>query len=327
MYFVLVSLLFIFIGVRSKGAVPVSFRSQAVNRLKRVLSQTSQASLIVSSLSLRPSLASDGVNEYKKLADRAMSDASSKSYNPGVKSNDALYPAWFAGDWDCISTTKSVVAPLGMEAFGGDSAWAAGQKDIGQTLKYQTRFVKTNKGGVVADRQFNIQSIASAAVGSDSIMLIAAGQQQQQQQADLSDRLAAEIRVSMAPNQIAGEIFDVTLTTIAREYYFNSNRDSSSGDDEFVCLEKVRQTISRRMDELMSPQTQGKGRVKDIETISLYRREGPDRVRAWQRTATFLSPLEVSSRYRELQGRIPQVSDEAVDIRLYDLTYTRTRGA
>lgn len=257
---------------------------------------------------------------FKRLAERAMT-ADSSVMDTGVLYKDVLYPSYFSGEWACSSTTKSVYAPLGIEAFGGASAWAQAQSDLGKTLNYKSRFLSSSSAsekGVIADRVFNINSIASAAVGSGSIMTIGG---REGKTAD-SESLAQEIRVAMSPNQIAGEIFDVSLTTTGRDYYPNDYTKSNVDKAAFVAAEKVQQVISRRMDELMTPNS-AQGKVKEIETISLYRQDSPTTISALQRTATFLSPLEQSSRYRMLAEKEPRVKTEAVDVRIYELVYTK----
>ena len=95
------------------------------------------------------------------MADRALS-ADSSFLDTGVLWKDVYYPAYFSGEWACASTTKSVFAPLGIEAFGGTPSWEAAQKDVGQTLKYKSKFLASpaSVDGVIADRIFNINSIA-----------------------------------------------------------------------------------------------------------------------------------------------------------------------
>ena len=155
-------------------------------------------------------------------------------------------------------------------------------------------------------------------MGSGSIMKISG----REGVAADTDSLAEEIRVSMSPNQIAGGIFDVSLTTTGRDHSPNAGTKSKVDKAAFVAVEKVQQKIARRMDELMSPNS-ALGKVKEIETISLYRQESPTRISALQRTATFLSPLEQSSRYRMLSEKEPRVKNEAVDIRIYELVYEK----
>ena len=299
---------------------PVSIKSSVVLNLKTVLLQGSAFAGVYRATAARaatPSILS-GVSDkgFLSLAERAYSEASS-TLDSGVLYKDVLYPKWFNGEWDVYSTTKSVYAPLGIKVFGGSSAWEAAQKDVGNTLKYKSRFLSPPgfASGTVADRIYNVRSIASAAVGKDSIMSIGGPREDSNLEA-----LAQELRVSMSPNQIAGEIFDISLTTIGRDYYPNANTKSGVDESAFLAMEKVQQVISRRMDQLMSPGTQ---KVKNIETISIYRRESPTKVIGIQRTATFLSSEEQSSRFRALAEKDRRVKDEAVDIRLYELVYEK----
>ena len=55
---------------------------------------------------------------FKFLESRVMgSDAI--TYNPGILSPDVEYPKWLEGTWNVVSTTTSINAPLGIDAFGG----------------------------------------------------------------------------------------------------------------------------------------------------------------------------------------------------------------
>lgn len=329
MLFFLVSIFLIWIGhkgVLCASGIPTSIRNRFASNLQTMLLRGACGVGAIAYVPLSRAMDASvlaGVDDkdFLSLADRANSEASS-SLDTGVLYKDVLYPQWLDGDWFVSSTTKSVYAPLGLEAFGGSSAWEAAQKDIGNTLKYKSRFLNSPEtgNGVIADRIFNVRSIATAAVGKDSIMTIGGPREDSKGQAPDFDALAQELRVSMSPNQIAGEIFDVSLATTGRIYYPNALSKSKVDESTFVAMEKVQQVISRRMDELMSPNTQ---KVKVIETISLYKRESPTRVAGIQRTATFLSPLEQSSRFRALAEKDSRVKEQAVDIRLYDLIYEK----
>ena len=117
------------------------------------------------------------------------------------------------------------------------------------------------------------------------------------------------------PDQSRGDIFDCSLVTTDRSF-------ASDSTASFIAVEKVIQSISRRMDQL-APQPTAP-RVKEIETISLYGApSSPDTLEAIQRTATFLSPKEQSARFRSLMSKDNRVGNMAVDIRTYKLQYTR----
>ena len=274
--------------------------------------------LVPSLLLVNPGIAhgaSAGEDSFKLLSSRALgSDA--LSYSPGIQSADVLYPDWFAGTWSVESTTASVNAPLGIDAFGGTNAWEAAQKDIGNTLKYKSRFFES-EGAVIADRLFNVKAIASVAMGKGAVLGIE-GDRSIPKANNLKkyyDGLAAMMNVAITPDQSQGDIFDCSLVTVGRCYA----SDSTGG---FVAVEKVTQSVSRRMDLLASQPTAP--RIKEIETISLYKTPtGTDSIEAVQRTSTYLSPNEESSRYRSLVSKDVRVRDTAVDVRSYKLSYRR----
>ncbi len=258
--------------------------------------------------------ASASENSFQLLSSRALG-GDALSYSPGIQSADVLYPSWFSGIWSVESTTASVIAPLGIDAFGGTNAWEAAQKDIGNTLKYKSRFFES-EGAVIADRLFNVKAIASVAMGKGAVLGIG-GDRSIPKVNNLKyyDGLAAMMNVAITPDQSQGDIFDCSLVTVGRSYA----SDSTGG---FVAVEKVTQSISRRMDLLASQPTAP--RIKEIETISLYKAPtGIDSVEAVQRTSTYLSPNEESSRYRSLVSKDARVRDTAVDMRTYHLSYKR----
>ena len=65
-----------------------------------------------------------------------------------------------------------------------------------------------------------------------------------------------------------------------------------------------------------------RGLRKDVETICAYRvGDDDDHMLVRQRTATFLS--RVDPRFAEAAAANPLVQTHAVDIRMYDIAYTR----
>lgn len=88
----------------------------------------------------------------------------------GMEGPDIFYPSWFAGTWNVASTTSDVQAPCGVALFGGNRTWAAAQSEIGQTLSYASRFLVSSHQTTIADREFNVRSIAQAAMGPNSVL-------------------------------------------------------------------------------------------------------------------------------------------------------------
>jgi hypothetical protein len=306
------ALSFYLICLKGSRNIPQSLREACRGQVHQV-SAWSALGLSLGGLKLPSACAASAEEPFKFLMGRALgSDA--MRYSPGVLSADVEYPKWFAGEWNVESTTASVNAPLGINAFGGASAWEAAQKDIGNTLKYKSKFF--GEGAVIADRLFNVKAIASVAMGKGAVLGIEGDRSiPKTNDREYYNGLAARMYVAITPDRSQGDIFDCSLVTSDRCFA----AESAGG---FVAVEKVIQTISRRMDLLASQPTAP--RIKEIETISLYKpTSSEDSIEAVQRTATFLSPTEQSARYRQLVAENPRVATTAVDIRTYNLRYSR----
>lgn len=238
-----------------------------------------------------------------------ISERDSLTLEPGLLEGDVYYPSWLEGTWRTSSTCKSVFAPLGIEAFGGERVWRAAQADLNQTLVYTTRFIgEEQSGSTIADRLYNVESIARSAIGFDAILPT--------KQPDKN--VARRLHVVMAP-AASREIYDVDL--------YPTDRFSQAIDGlKFACFERTAQLISTRMEQLANEASGKMNRPfrKDIETISIYSYisvDGEDRVLSTQRTATFLTRAD--ARFARLLPTNPGVEDHAIDIRLYDIVYER----
>jgi hypothetical protein len=67
---------------------------------------------------------------------------------------------WFSGTWTVRSETMDVQAPCGVGLFGGNATYQAAKSDVGNILKYESRFINDGSGHVTADREYNVRSIA-----------------------------------------------------------------------------------------------------------------------------------------------------------------------
>ena len=243
--------------------------------------------------------------EPTSLSKRVL-ERDSLTMEPGLLEGDVYYPPWLEGTWRTASTCTSVFAPLGIEAFGGERVWKAAQADLNQTLVYTTRFVGADQTGtIIADRLYNVESIARSAIGYDSIL--------PSKQPDKN--LARRLHVVMAP-AASREIYDIDL--------YPTDRFSQAIDNgKFACFERTAQLISTRMEQLANEASGKMNRPfrKDIETISIYRVDGEGRVLSQQRTATFLTKAD--ARFASLLSTNPGIEDHAIDIRLYDIVYER----
>lgn len=93
-----------------------------------------------------------------------------------------LIPCRFAGRWEASSVFDVVDAPLGDEVFGGKPVLTAAQKDLESKLSYPVLFKTLSpdqilsvanigiSGTVISDRLYNVEQIALASMGPDSII-------------------------------------------------------------------------------------------------------------------------------------------------------------
>lgn len=107
-----------------------------------------------------------------QLIQRGRSITEASSFEPGVNADqsDVYYPHWMEGKWMTASRTDTVNAPLGVDVFGGQEVFDAAQSQIGTTLSYPVKFKNIPGDRVIADRLYNMESIAIAAVGQNSII-------------------------------------------------------------------------------------------------------------------------------------------------------------
>lgn len=210
----------------------------------------------------------------------------------GMEANDISYPSWLAGVWTVESTTQDVLAPCGVTLFGGNATYQNARKDIGTALRYESRFVQQGTV-VVADRAFNVQSIAKAAIGPNSVV-------------DIPRATPNQLSCILAPPG-APSLLQADLLTLNR-------RQEVVSDSQFDCSEVVREIVAP-VGQRASPSL-----LKEIETISLYTLHDDGRVTCRQRSAAFLLPSQQNPMAQKLweasQGR-------AVDVRYYDLVYQK----
>lgn len=223
-----------------------------------------------------------------------------------------LSRSWFAGTWNVKSETIDVQAPCGMALFGGNVTFANAKKEIGTSLAYSTRFIPNSSAGdnrVVADREYNVKSIAKVSMGENSVV-------------DVAMATPNKFSCLLAPKG-APSMLTVDLIVLGR-------RQENLAENEFHCSEVVREIVSPVTDKTKdrndnSPQLlQQQGRkviLKEIETISLYTYDPiKDEVRCQQRSATFLLPSNESP----MAMRMWQASGgKAIDVRFYDVRYSR----
>ena len=230
----------------------------------------------------------------------------------GMERPDISYPAWFQGTWKVVSTTASVEAPCGVDLFGSNATYAAAQKEVGTTLNYDCRFVPPSSSGgngdatvLIADREFNVRSIAQAALGAYSVLDIPlAG----------PNKLTAILSPVGSPRPL-----QVDLLTVRRR-----QEEPPDNDRRFDCSEVVREIVAAPGGGSSSAAAAAAPPVlKEIETTSLYRYDPTtNSIRCRQRSATFLLPSQSNPvllrRWELARGR-------PVDVRFYNVVYKKKK--
>ena len=93
-----------------------------------------------------------------------------------------LFCVRFEGRWEASSVFDAVEAPLGEEVFGGKSVLGAAEKDLKSVLAYPVLFkalmpdqaitvASTGMSNtIISDRLYNVEQIALASMGPNSII-------------------------------------------------------------------------------------------------------------------------------------------------------------
>jgi hypothetical protein len=182
-----------------------------------------------------------------------------------------------------------------VDLFGGNTTFQLALNDIGNVLRYESRFVTDGSGRIIADREYNVKSIARVAMGENSVV-------------DFSMATPNKFSCLIAP-QGAPSMIAVDLLVLNR-------RQENVGEYNFDCSEVVC--------EIATPVDRPKERpsiLKEIETTSLYTYfPGKDEIHCLQRSAAFLQPSDQN----DVAMKLWQMSrGRAIDVRFYDLVYTR----
>jgi len=248
----------------------------------------------------------------------------------GMEGTDIFYPKWFSGNWKTVSTTQSVEAPCGIALFGGNATYINAQKDIGNVLKYDSRFLMTpntstntntvvDNDTVIADREFNVKSIVKVTMGENSIV-------------DVSTATPNKFCCLLALKN-SSSLLQVDLIALNRR----SEPQLDGDPNKFACAEVVREiakTVNNNNnndDKSQSQQQKQKRKptmpsvLKEIETTSIYTYiPESDEVHCIQRSAAFLLPSDQN----EMAMRMWQLSrGRAIDVRYYNVIYTRATSA
>jgi hypothetical protein len=252
--------------------------------------------------------------------------------------DDIYYPSWFTGTWQVRSICTDVMAPCDTVLFGGETKYQNAQKEIGKPILYESRFLPVNvpssslpggetkdddTGVCIADREFNVVSIAKATMGNASIVNVATS---------TPNRLSVLLALGGSSNTGGGGLIQADLITLHRR------QERMDDHTRFDCAEAVQEVVSFPKSSSSSSSAgplPGPMILKQIETASLYRlvqqpppeqREGNNNnknkmiIQCRQRSATFLLP----SQQDPVALRLWQMArGRPIDVRFYDVTYSR----
>lgn len=217
----------------------------------------------------------------------------------GLEGPDVFYPSWFGGSWKVTSVGTQVLAPCGITLFGGNTTYQAALKEVGSTLSYESRFVSVGDDTTIADREFNVRSIAKAAMGANSVV-------------DITLSSPNKFSCVLAPTG-SPSLLRVDLITLLR-------RQENIDANHFDCSEVVREIVAP-VGQPGPSSSSSASILKEVETISLYTYDpAKDMVRCRQRSAVFLLPSQQNPMAMKMfeysRGR-------PIDARFYNVVYTR----
>ena len=189
-----------------------------------------------------------------------------------------------------------IQAPCGIALFGGNATYARARKDVGNILAYESRFVVDDSGRVMADREYNVRSIAKMAMGENSV-----------------------VNVAMAtPNKFSCLLVPMGSPSMIKvDLIVLNRRQEIISSTKFDCSEVVREIASP-----LDQPRQVPAILKEIETTSLYTYfPDTDQIYCRQRSAAFLLP----SNENPMAMKMWQASGgKAIDVRYYDVKYTKS---
>jgi len=206
--------------------------------------------------------------------------------------------SWFTGSWKVYSECTDVLAPCGIALFGGNRTYDSARTEIGpsKALKYESRFVLASETSAIADREFNVKSIAKVAMGVNSVV-------------DVPLAEPNKFSIILAPEG-APSLLRVDLIVLER-------RQEYVDETHFDCSEVVREIVSP-VDSSITTRTNPI--LKEVETTSLYALQPDGSISCRQRSATFLLPSQQDpmalQMWQATRGR-------PIDVRFYNVQYTK----
>merc|ERR1712176_1464233 len=144
----------------------------------------------------------------------------------------------------------NVQAPCGIALFGGNRTYQNAISDIGSPLNYSARFVSNGLEAAIADREFNVRSIAKASMGTNSVV-------------DIPTATPNKLSCLLTP-QGSPSMLKVDLIVLNR-------RQEDVSETQFDCSEVVREIVAPIDGTKSQLQQPGAQVLKEVETTSLYK--------------------------------------------------------
>jgi hypothetical protein len=210
------------------------------------------------------------------------------------------------------SICTEVVAPCGIGFFGGNRTYQSALLELKNPLIYESRFimpsleeqgefrVKNNEGlemterPVIADREFNVKSLARVAMGENSVVDVSLA---------TPNKFSCLLSLEGAPSLLTVDL----IVLNRRQEYVNKT--------SFHCSEVVREIVA-------GVERKKSAVLKEVETISLYTLDENGNLRCRQRSATFLLPSQQDT----IAFQMWQASQgKPIDVRFYDVTYEKVQ--
>ena len=237
------------------------------------------------------------------MKERVLSPDVSKMANiGGLQVSDIFYPSWFKGLWDVSSKTVDITAPCGPTLFGGMYQTTV-DKEVGQSIQYKARFVSSSSNDdIIADREYNVQSIVSATMMSSS--------------SSNDGSPIMDIRLAtphLFTCYLGGNAFRVDMLESQRAQSNNNNSMDNEATKEFICSEIVQQIVTSTQ--------QQQQRIKLVETTTIYQLQNDGSILGKQKTFTYLVPSQDDM--IALQ-QWQQAKNRAIDVRTYEVTYKKS---
>jgi hypothetical protein len=220
--------------------------------------------------------------------------------------------SWFSGVWKVASICTEVLAPCGIGFFGGNQTYQSARMEVNNPLYYESRFISpsfenqrilginsndglgTNVNSVIADREFNVKSLARVAMGENSVVDVSLAS---------PNKFSCLLSLEGAPSLLTVDL----LVLNRRQEYVNKT--------SFHCSEVVREIVA-------GVERRKPAFLKEIETISLYTLGDNGNLHCRQRSATFLLPSQQDA----IAFQMWQASQgKPVDVRFYDVMYEKVQ--